>query len=340
LSRRLVCLLIFAGVMLSACSCQAPTVASPASTASTAVPQESGVIRVSLLDTVDVKDVPLLMALESLEEQGYTTEVVNFGKTSLVPAALIQGDIDVASISTTLGWVAAAQGADIASVVGRVNTSFVLVTDKDVRSCSDLDGKAVTFATRQSVGYVMFEEYLDQNCPGTAPEVLLISGSGNRVAGLELGEVDGAYLELQHWLRLQEIAPGQFHVLVDFATEFPEVLIETYCMRSEWAHENRENAEDFIRALLVAHRSVIADPELLRDGIVKYVSVDAAQAQALAEAYLQKEMWHPNGQLSAENIQATLDFLKAADMLPADLNAEDAADLSYLNAVLDEIGRY
>jgi len=339
LNRIATCVLILAAFAMTACSAQAPSTASSPAASPTAMPGKAGAFRFSLLDSADVKDVPLLMALDSLEEQGYTTEIVNFGKSSLVPSALAQGDIDVASISTTLGWVATAQGADIATVVGRVNSSFVLVTTTDVRSCSDLDGKALTFASRQSVGYVMFEEYLEQNCPGTTAEILLISGSSNRVAGLESGEVDGAYLELEHWLRLQEIAPGQFHVLIDFAAEFPEVLIETYCVRPTWAAENREQAEDFVRALLVAHRSVIADPQLLRDGIVDYLSFDAAQAQALADAYLQREMWHPNGQVSLENIQATLDFLSAADMLPADLKVEDVADLSYLDAVLREMGR-
>jgi ABC-type nitrate/sulfonate/bicarbonate transport system substrate-binding protein len=300
---------------------------------------KSGTIRFSLLDSTDVKDVPLLMALDALEEQGYTTEVVSFAKTSLIPPALIREDIDVASVSTTLGWAAIAQGADIATVAGRVNTSFFLVANMDVQSCSDLEGKILTFATRQSVGYVMFEEYLDQNCAATTPEILLISGSANRVAGLELGEVDGAYLELEHWLRLQEIAPGEFHVLIDFAKEFPEVRISTYSVRRKWAEENREQVEDFARALLVAHRSVIADPHLLRDAIVKYLSIDAARAQELAEAYLLEEIWDPNGQLSSEQVQATLDFLSAADMLPADLKVEDVADLSYFNAVLDEIGR-
>ena len=338
MNRSVACLLILAAITMAACSAQAPTVASPAAP-STAMPDKLGTIRFALLDIAEVKDVPWLMALDSLEEQGYTTEMVSFGKSSLIPPALAQGDIDIASVSTSLSWAAIAAGADIATVVGKVNTSFVLVTNMDVHSCGDLDGKRVTFPTRQSVGYVMFEEYVDQNCPGTTPEILLIPGSSNALAGLELGEVDGAYLELEYWLRLQEIAPGEFHVLVDFANEFPEVQMSTFGVRREWAEENREQVEDFVRALLVAQRSVIADPQLLRDGIVKYMSIDPALAQELAEAYLLEQIWDPNGQLSSENVQATLDLFSAAGMLPADLQVEDVADLSYLNAVLDEIGR-
>jgi ABC-type nitrate/sulfonate/bicarbonate transport system substrate-binding protein len=332
--------LILAGTMLAACSSQAPGVASPVTTPSPVMPDESGMIRFALLDIPEVKDVPWLMALDSLEKQGYRTEVVNFGKSSLIPPALAQGDIDIASVSTSLSWAAVAQGAGIATVVGKVNTSFFLITGTDVDSCSDLDGRPITFASRQSVGYVMFEEYLDENCPGTAPEILLVPGSANRVAGLQVGEVDGAYLELEQWLSLNEIVPGQFHILINYASEFPEVQISTFAVRREWAQENSKRVEDFIRALLVAQRSVIADPLVLRDGIVKYLSIDGAQAQDLADAYLLHEIWDSDGQLTSENIQATLDFLSAADMLPADVKAEDVADLSYLNTVLDEIGRY
>ena len=48
------------------------------------MPRKSGTFRFSLHDTTDVKDVPWLMALDALEEQGYTTEVVSFGKSSLI----------------------------------------------------------------------------------------------------------------------------------------------------------------------------------------------------------------------------------------------------------------
>jgi ABC-type nitrate/sulfonate/bicarbonate transport system substrate-binding protein len=339
LNRGIFCALILAGIIMTACSAQAATVGEATAAPSTGMLAKSRTIRFAMLDSKDVKDVPWLMALDSLAEQGYSTQVVNFGKSSLIAPALIQGDVDIASISTFLSWAARTKGASIATIVGKVTTSYYLVTDREIGDCSDLEGKAVTFDSRQSVGYLMFEEYVARKCPGLNPEILPISGSANRVAGLELGEVDAAYLELEHWLRLQEIAPDQFHVLIDFAKEFPDVQVSTFSVRREWAEENREQVEEFVRELLMAQRGVIADPELLREGIVRYLAIDAGQAQALAEVYLQKGMWDPNGQLTLQNIQATLDFFSAEDMLPADLKVEDVADLSYLDAVLSEMGR-
>jgi hypothetical protein len=91
--------------------------------------------------------------------------------------------------------------------------------------------------------------------------------------------------------------------------------------------------------LLVAHRSVIGNPQLLRDGIVKYLSIEPARAQELADAYLAAKIWDPNGGVSAEDIDYTVRLLRDGGILTADLELEDVADLSYLNAVLAEIGR-
>jgi ABC-type nitrate/sulfonate/bicarbonate transport system substrate-binding protein len=328
------CLLIVTAVMAVACS-NGPLAVAPRATAA----PKAGTIRFSVAGNASVKDVPSLMALDSLEAQGYAVEIVTFAKSSLIPPALLQEDVDIASANTTLSWAAIAQGADIRTVVGRANTSFYFVVKKSIQSCKELDGKAISFATRQSVGYVMFEEFVEQHCARVVPDVILISESRNQVAALQAGEVEGAYLELEDWLSLQELAPDEFHVLVDFAKEFPEVQLSTFTVRREWAEQNHEMMKDYIRALLSAQRSVIENPQLLRDKIVQYLSLDSAQAQQLADAYIAAHIWDPNGGVTAENVRATLDFLVAGDILPAGSRVEDVADLSYLNAVLDEIGR-
>jgi ABC-type nitrate/sulfonate/bicarbonate transport system substrate-binding protein len=339
MNRNITCVLILTAVIVAACSPQAPTLSSPAATPSTTAARKSGTIRFSLLGSANVRDVPWLMALDSLKAQGYTVEVTTFAKSNLIPPALSQEDIDVASANATIAWAAIAQGADIRTVVSAANTSFYFIAKEDIQSCRDLDGKAIAFSTRQSVGYVMFEEYLNQHCAGVMPEVMLISESRNRVVALQAGEIEGAYLELEDWLQLQQMAPGKFHVLIDFGKEFPQVKILTFNVRREWAEQNQEMVKDFIRALLIADRGVLQDPQLLRDGIVKYLSLDAAQAQELADVYLAAKIWDPNGGVTPEIVQSTLDFLSAGGILPAGSKVEDVANLSYLNAVLDEIGR-
>ena len=50
-------------------------------------------------------------------------------------------------------------------------------------------------------------------------------------------------------------------------------------------------------------------------------------------------MWSPNGGLTEQNVRYTLSMLIDGQLVPAGIKPEDVADLSYLNTVLDEIGR-
>lgn len=333
MNKRIACLLVLVSTMIAGCSPRAPKVAPSEES------QRSGTLRLSVLGATSVSDVPSLMALAALEQQGYQTEAIHFAKSSLILPALLKGDLELSGANSTLVGAAIAEGADIRVIVGKVRVRYMLAVKADITHCRDLDGRSVVFSTRQSVGYVMFEQYIQQHCPGIAPEIVLIAGSENRFAALQTEEVDAAYLGIDEWQLLRETAPDKFVLLINFRKEFPEVQLSTYSVRRDWAEANSDLLKDFVRAVLEANRSVLEDRQLLVDAIVKYVEVEPDRAQDLAQEYLTSQLWDPNGQITAENIQATLDFLRAGDMLDTDLTVEQVADLSYLNAVLDEIGR-
>jgi len=110
-------------------------------------------------------------------------------------------------------------------------------------------------------------------------------------------------------------------------------------VRREWARQNPEVVHDYLRELLLAQRAVLADPQLLSDGIVKYLAEEPAQARELADAYLKAKIWDANGGLSTQSVEYTLQFLRDGGLLSAGSRPEDVADVSYLNSVLDELGR-
>jgi ABC-type nitrate/sulfonate/bicarbonate transport system substrate-binding protein len=294
----------------------------------------------SIQGVSNVNDVPSLMALADLEQQGYQTEIVGFAKGSLILPALLKGDINLATASNSFVASALAEGADIRTIAGRSKTTFLLVAKADIRDCHDLDGRSAAFSSKKAVGYHMYERYVEQHCPGMAPEILLISGSDNRVVALQAGEVDAAYLGLEDWLHLQKAAPGEYRLLIDFPREFPEVQMFAFSVRREWAEENADMVEDFLRALLEVHRQIIEDSQLLADGIAEYVDVEADWAQTLADEYLAVQLWDPNGQFTTENLRATLDFFREREVMATDLTVAQFADLTYLDAVLEEIGRW
>ena len=350
MSKPSVGMVLILSLVVTACTAvQTPAVSpAPAASVSTpgvsptpeaSVPARTGAIHFGQRGAPGVKDLPALLAIDSLRAQGYTVQVTELAKGELVAQAMEQGDIDIANVTPSIAWAAVAKGADISTVVGNYDNAFYLAVKKDFQTCRDLDGRSLAFSSRQAVGYILFEEYLKEHCPGVSPQILLIGQSPDRVAALLSGEVDGAYLELEDWLALARQKPDDFHVILDFGQEYPDFLGSGFCARGAWAQQHPEMVKDFARALITYQRELASDPERLQAEIMKLYEIDAAEAQRLTEAYLAQGIWDFNGALTYENIQYTLDEMTKDGALPAGLKAEDVADLSYMNAVLDEIGR-
>jgi ABC-type nitrate/sulfonate/bicarbonate transport system substrate-binding protein len=184
----------------------------------------------------------------------------------------------------------------------------------------------------------MVNQYLKEKCPGVTPQTVIIASTASRTAALLAGQIDATPVEYDNLLRAERDAPGRFHALVDFTQEFPKVDITGYYVNPDWASKNPQVVKDFLRALLEARRQ-IQDKQNLRQAVIKYFGADDAPAQSAAEAYLARGIWDVNGGLTTENVLYMMNFFSTAGVLPAGLKAENIVDLSYLNAVLDEIGR-
>ena len=285
----------------------------------------------------DIKSVPFLMAVDALRTEGYDIEFVTVQSFDLVPAVLTRGDAEMGRVSTQAAWTAIAKGAALRSVV-EANGSWEVVARQDIRHCRDLHGQGTAFSSARSVNMAMLQRFIADRCPGTEPQLVLISHSNSRVAALLAGRIAAAQLELQDVLQLDRQAPGRFHTLLQTSTEFPQVAVFTYAVRQDWAQQHPAVVKAFIRAFLTAQRHVIDNPRRVDEAATRF-SVDVVDAGTLADIYRTRKLWDANGGLTAEKIRSSLDFLAAERAVPEGLHPTQVADLSYLSAVLDEIGR-
>ena len=96
----------------------------------------------------------------------------------------------------------------------------------------------------------------------------------------------------------------------------------------------------FLRAVLLANRRVNENPDVLASEAEMRVKLDTRTAKQNWRHLFTLNVWDPNGGLSTDKVQATLDlFIPSLNFLPSGLKVSEVADLSYLNAVLGEIGR-
>lgn len=298
-------------------------------------------LTVRFLDLVnlDVRDVPLLMAFDELATEGYVVEKRYLSDSALMTDMLARGDADIAMINNQTAWAAIAKGADIRTVGQFTGPTTVVAARDPVRSCGDLNGRPVGVATTSGLNPMLLKLYMDRRCPGTEPQWLVLRDSSSRVAAIEAGRIDAAVMPGEELLKLQAQSRAPLHTVMSFADEFPNVRVDGLQVRRRFALEHPDAVKAFLRAQIRAHRQVIANPQILFTQSVARLALDEAIARTIADSHLQMRLWDPDGGPTAESIQSTLDLVIRSHGLPPGVTMAQVADLSFVNAVLDEIGR-
>lgn len=291
------------------------------------------------LVNVDVRNVPLLMAFDELAKQGYDVETTHVIGATIPAELLVRGDADVAMFNNQTAWTAVAKGADIRTIAQYTGSTSVLAARDRIRGCGDLHHRPFGASSSTGTSPTLFAMYLERHCPGTTPDTVVIPQADARAAALVADRVDAAMMPVEQLIRLQQRSSVPLHALMSYAREFPSVQIDGLHVRRAWAIEHPQAVKDLLRAQLTAHRQVRANPQLLFDESRRRLNIDAAVARAVGESHLLMDVWDVNGGLTVERVQSTLDFLIAAGTLPEWITAGRVADLSYLDAVLAEIGK-
>jgi NitT/TauT family transport system substrate-binding protein len=296
-------------------------------------------IRYADLINVDVRDVPLLMAFDELAKQGYTIEKVYLSSSAEITDLLARGDAEIAMVNNQTVWTAVAKGADLRTIGPFTATTTVMAVADAIHSCQDLDGKSIGVANSAGLSPLLLNTYLSRHCPSAQPPLIVIPESGARANALLTGRVQATLLPGEELLKLQRQSHAPLRTLYTQAAEFPEIQIEGLHVRREWAAQHGTALRDFLRAQLVAYRRVIDHPQVLFEESITRLKIDADTAKAIGTSHLDMHIWDGNGLLTTDNIQSTIDFLVKAHVLPDGTRSSQVADFSYMNAVLDEIGR-
>jgi ABC-type nitrate/sulfonate/bicarbonate transport system substrate-binding protein len=313
----------------------------PAAT-NTAVPEAAEPVRPEKLylespDDSDISDLPRILAFEALQAQGYVIEPVSLAETTLVTVAMAQGDLDLAVVSNVDAWLSIQQGSEIVTLMDETaNTKYLIVKDT-IKQCADLNGQSLGVANLNGTATTYLYEYINRNCPGIEPNYLVVSGSGNRLVSLLAGELDAAMLDLGDYIELKNENQSTAYPLIIFAKEYPGLTTTSVYARREFAEQYPETVKDMLRNLLTARRQ-LQDPEFLANEIAQRFEMDAETARAVAQIYIDDKVWDVNGGYTLEKIQENIDFLRDPGGVELTLDAAAVSDLSYLNAVLDEIG--
>lgn len=326
---------------LALVSCAAPTPAGIPNQSSPPTPAatKSGVLHFVATSTPNASSMPTVVAQNMLKQAGYDVQVTIVASVDLATAALAQGTADIANIGPLAAWTAQSKGAKIRIIATNDQNPFSIVTGQQFKACQDLDKHRFANGAASNVNAILVGLYFQQQCPGITPEFVTVTDSQARTAALLAGQIDATTVEISDLQLIDAKAPGKFHSLVTFGKVFPRLMFGVAAVNLDFAATHPDIVQDYVRALVTANRTFRAKPSSLTDAMVQYLKYSPDQAKQATDAYLAAGIWDLNGGLTPDTIKATSDFYVANRLMSAPVKLEEAADLSYLNKVLDELGR-
>ncbi len=329
----------FGGLVAASCSGGAPADLARSELRDRASAPAATTIRYTDPVNVDVRDVPVLIALDDLESRGYRVERNQVSPPPLIADMLARGQTDIGVLNNQTMWSAVARGAPVWTIMQFAGPTSVLAAQRSIQSCTALDGRRMGVSGTTGLSQVLIQLYLRRRCSGATPQLIVMAESSARSAALLSGRLDAAVVPGEELIKLQLQAPGRLHALMTQAAEYANLHIDGFQIRRAWAEAHPESVKDLLRAVLIAQRRVMADPDLLYAEAQKRLGIDEQTARAIGDSHLRAGIWNPDGGLTAADVQYTIDFLVKAEALPAGLTATQVSNLSYLDDVLGEIGR-
>ncbi len=290
--------------------------------------------------SIGIGSVPLLAAIDELRAEGYTIETPELAESELVTEGVAQNRFQFGSGANNSSLVAIEQGAPIKWIVDRTANEWLVYAREGIEGCEDIAESRVAIHSPGSVSGAMLRDWVNNNCPDANYEPLIIEGSQNRLAALLADEIDASPVEYGDAMILEQ--EGGFQLVVSFAQDLPELHPTSVYGNTDWMADNPEATQALIRALLEQHRQINSEPGYLLGLVEEYLPEEAATetAQAITDAYVEAGLFPNDGGLTEEAVAYTAAFFgpNGTGDVETEFEPGDVADLSYLEAVLDEIG--
>ena len=286
---------------------------------------------------------PFLAAIDAMRAQGYKIDTPIIESSELLTQAVASGQFAFGSGANNTVLVANQAGASLRLIVSRVNNEWTLYgRTATIKACADLGGKALAIHSEGAVSTAMVKNYIDEKCPGTAPNYIVIPGSPNRVAALLADQVDASPLELGDSLTIDAQAGDRFSLLASLAADLPNLQTTGIYVNGDFATANPGSVQVLVNALLTEYRRIAGDAGLLKADADKYVgdAINAATIDAATKKYTDLKMFDVNGGLTPDNLEYTAKFFgpDGTGTVKTNMSLDQWTDLSFLDAALSELG--
>lgn len=265
---------------------------------------------------VGFAEIPTIAAFEELRaETGIDVELVPFQSGTTGTAALVAGEVDMGILNPPALWAANNAGERLQWFNTSKANEWRLVTRSDITDPSQLNGARIA---HHGTGITMALALSVSELHDVEPQYLEIPGSEARVQALLQGQIDASPVDVSGVLMLERLAPGDFHVLINFEEAFPNTLFaNSISAYGDVMDDDCELWETIADYLSRAHARAHEDPEWVADQAVEHLpNVELADMLEVAEAYSEQGAWFA-GNPDQAIYEATADFYVQRELVEA-----------------------
>ena len=288
--------------------------------------------KVVIGNTQTATDIGLYVAHKKgyFREEGINAEFVNFDSAARMVTSMAGGDLQViAGAASAALYNALARGVDIRIVADKVSTppgrtSQTLIVRKDLiesgryKTLADLRGMKIANAA-----------------PGTAASVTLYKMLEK--AGLKVTDIEQTFLAF----------PQHVVALTNKAVAYPNHQIAVIFYSGAFATQKPEVARKFLKAFIRGVR----DHNDALDANGRFVGDKGEEIIRILNEYTPIKdpqfyrnfplaACNPDGTMNVASLKMDLEVLKGEKLIEGEVNIDKALDLSFLNAVIKELGPY
>jgi ABC-type nitrate/sulfonate/bicarbonate transport system substrate-binding protein len=165
-------------------------------------------------------------------------------------------------------------------------------------------------------------------------KLLVIGGSPQTFAALTAGQIDAAALSLPLNYAAEELG---FTEIGRFVDVIPNYQLASLSVKRSWAEKNRTLLVRFMRSMIQTYHWIYQNRAQAVDFLAREMKLKPEHARRGWEFYTSSRMWHPDGDLNVEGLQAVVQIYAEQTQLKGPVpNAAKYVDQSYLKEALKE----
>jgi ABC-type nitrate/sulfonate/bicarbonate transport system substrate-binding protein len=297
--------------------------------------QAKGTIRLGVEIPASIVNVPMFMTVDRLKTMGYQVTRVNFQSPETMTLALQNREVDIIGTSVGTAFSAIDAGFDGKAFLGMASADFLMVARQGLASCESLDGKRVAVQSREGTTGVLAARWFEKECPRARPNILIVPGSENRVAGLIAGQLDASPIDSQNTAQLMALRPGQFDTIKSFGQE-DKLLASVYVSPTAWLDQNREMMKVLAKTYVdVVHEAYSDRTPFLARTKELLANTDPKIVEAVVDSWISRGILVPVWGVDPQAVEGAIKFYSTARPYRRIKTASDVATNAFVEGLKD-----